>query len=163
MTGDAPERDVLTPRLLRAAREVGGIAAVVIVAAGVLAALGIGCPIKFITGISCPGCGMTRAWLEALRLDFDAALAYHPLFWTVPIVLVCAVARDVVRETAARRALLAVMVACLVAFLVLWAWRMLAPNDLALIIDAAGEGDVVNVSAPRWLDTLAAVFQVPVF
>ena len=27
---------------------------------------GIGCPIKFWTGVSCPGCGMTRAWLAAL-------------------------------------------------------------------------------------------------
>ena len=31
--------------------------------------IGITCPIKFITGISCAGCGMSRAWLAFLQLD----------------------------------------------------------------------------------------------
>ena len=48
-------------------------------------ALGITCPIKFLTGISCPGCGLTRAWTRALMLDPLGALAYHPLFWLAPI------------------------------------------------------------------------------
>lgn len=59
-------------------------AAVVIVLYIVFAVTGIGCPIKFITGISCAGCGMTRAWLAVLHLDFEAAFYYHPLFWTIP-------------------------------------------------------------------------------
>jgi hypothetical protein len=42
--------------------------------------VGISCPIKFLTGISCPGCGMTRALIHALRLDFAAAFFYHPLW-----------------------------------------------------------------------------------
>ena len=42
--------------------------------------LGVTCPIKFLTGISCPGCGMSRAWLAALRLDWRVAFAFHPLF-----------------------------------------------------------------------------------
>ena len=42
--------------------------------------LDIGCVFRLMTGIPCPGCGMTRAWLAALRLDFAAAFAYHPLF-----------------------------------------------------------------------------------
>ena len=46
----------------------------------VLGFFGITCPIKFITGISCPGCGMTRACISALRLDFSAAFFYHPLW-----------------------------------------------------------------------------------
>ena len=40
---------------------------------------GIGCPIKFLTGVSCMGCGMTRAWRQLLRLHFKRAFAYHPL------------------------------------------------------------------------------------
>ena len=43
--------------------------------------LGVTCPIKFITGISCAGCGMSRAWLSLLRGDVSAAFFYHPLFW----------------------------------------------------------------------------------
>lgn len=46
---------------------VSAIAAVVILYI-VLECFGITCPIKFITGVSCAGCGMSRAWLACLRL-----------------------------------------------------------------------------------------------
>ena len=50
--------------------------------------IGITCPIKFLTGISCAGCGMSRAFLAALKLDFVSAFHFHPLFWLViPTVL----------------------------------------------------------------------------
>lgn len=51
--------------------------------------LGIGCPIKYVTGISCLGCGMTRAWLSILRFDLKSAIHYHPAFWLPPLVLLC--------------------------------------------------------------------------
>lgn len=38
------------------------------------------CPLRMIFGIPCPFCGMTRAHLAALRLDFAAAFSEHPLF-----------------------------------------------------------------------------------
>ena len=41
---------------------------------------GITCPILFLTGISCAGCGMSRAWFCVLRMDFTGAFRYHPLF-----------------------------------------------------------------------------------
>ena len=44
-------------------------------------ALGVTCPILYLTGISCAGCGMSRAWLSLLRGDLAGAFAYHPLFW----------------------------------------------------------------------------------
>ena len=50
--------------------------------------IGITCPIKFITGISCAGCGMSRAWLAFLQLDMAKAFAYHPLFLLVPITVI---------------------------------------------------------------------------
>lgn len=43
--------------------------------------LGVTCPIRFLTGISCAGCGMSRAWLALLHLDFPLAFHMHPLFW----------------------------------------------------------------------------------
>lgn len=45
-----------------------------------------GCPIRFFTGVSCPGCGMTRAWLSLLHLDFAKAFHCHPLFITAPFI-----------------------------------------------------------------------------
>ena len=63
-------------------------------AAGIIAAFyallflcGITCPIKFTTGVSCPGCGMTRACLALLRLDPAAALHFHPLVFLLPVAL----------------------------------------------------------------------------
>lgn len=47
--------------------------------------LHVGCPLKFITGISCPGCGMTRAYYSLLKLDINMAIHYHPLFYLVPL------------------------------------------------------------------------------
>lgn len=47
------------------------------------------CPFKAVTGIPCPGCGMTRAVMSALRGDFREAFRYHPLWIVaVPLVLV---------------------------------------------------------------------------
>lgn len=48
---------------------------------------GIGCPIKWLTGISCAGCGMTRALFYAVHLQFGIAFHYHPLFWMVPFLV----------------------------------------------------------------------------
>ena len=44
------------------------------------------CPFQLV-GLSCPGCGMTRAFFALLRLDFSSAFYYHPL-WPLVIVVV---------------------------------------------------------------------------
>ena len=53
----------------------------------------IPCPIKWFTGISCPGCGMTRSLMALCRFDLEAAIAYHPLVFLViavaPVLVVC--------------------------------------------------------------------------
>lgn len=51
----------------------------------VLSLLHIGCPIKALTGISCPGCGMTRAVISVINMNFGDAYYYHPLFFIAPI------------------------------------------------------------------------------
>ena len=38
------------------------------------------CMIRNVTGYPCPGCGMTRAHIEVLKLNFKKAFYYHPLF-----------------------------------------------------------------------------------
>ena len=112
-----------------------------------LYATGIGCPIKFLTGVSCPGCGLTRAWFEALQGNLLRAVAYHPLFWTVPVIIVLACTRS----ERYHRVIVAALFLAIVAFIVLWAWRLAMPADTALLVDAGTVDDVVNVSRPGWL------------
>src|SRR3954470_21884809 len=39
---------------------------------------GPACFFKSITGIDCPGCGMTRAFIALLKGDLSGSLHYHP-------------------------------------------------------------------------------------
>jgi len=45
---------------------------------------GSACVFKSTMGIPCPGCGLSRAYMAGMRLDFETALFYHPLFWYLP-------------------------------------------------------------------------------
>ena len=58
------------------------IFAVIVIA---MIAFKIPCPIRATLKFPCPGCGMTRAWLYVLRLDFYGALKMHAMFWSVPL------------------------------------------------------------------------------
>lgn len=46
------------------------------------------CPLRFVFGLPCPGCGMSRAFISLITLDFKDAFFYHPLF---PLVIIIAV------------------------------------------------------------------------
>ena len=47
----------------------------------------IPCPVKWLTTLPCPGCGMTRAYLRLLHLDILGAFQMHPMFWSMPILV----------------------------------------------------------------------------
>lgn len=66
----------------------------------VVAALYIftGCPIRFLFGVSCPGCGMTRAVLSLLKLDFTAAAHNHLLVFALPVLAVLFLLRKRIGE-----------------------------------------------------------------
>lgn len=49
------------------------------------------CPFKAITGIPCPGCGMTRAVLSVARGDFDAAYHDNPFVFLLLFIVVISV------------------------------------------------------------------------
>ncbi len=116
----------------------------------VLYALGVGCPIKFATGVSCPGCGMTRAWLAFLSLHLAEAVAYHPLFWTVPVAFALA------KVGRAPNRVVTVLVWVLIgALLVLWLVRLASPNDATLLVHSSVTGDIVGVEKPVWLGWIA--------
>ncbi len=129
---------------------------VVVTLALVLLALlhhvGIGCPIKFTTGISCPGCGMTRAWLNALQLRFDLAFAYHPLFWSVPFLFLLAALRPRLNA----RSVNTVFLIMIILFLAVWIFRLISPNDADVLSCGLVHEDVVSIGMPGWLALFTA-------
>ena len=62
-----------------------------------------GCPIYEITGILCPCCGVTRAWLAFLTGQFYLAFQYHGLFPLIPLIGVLYVLRDLLPSLRRRR------------------------------------------------------------
>ncbi len=51
---------------------------------------GWNCPVKYLTGRPCPGCGLSRALAALLRLDFRAAFRFHPMVFVWPPVVLYA-------------------------------------------------------------------------
>ena len=53
-----------------------------------------GCPYCRIFSFSCPGCGLTRAWLSFFLGDIRQAFQYNPFFLPAPLFIVLYVFRD---------------------------------------------------------------------
>ncbi len=106
---------------------------------------GITCPIRFLTGISCAGCGMSRAWLSLLRLDVASAIAYHPLFWLpVPAGLVLLFRRQLPKTLVRLTLGMAVVL-----FLGVYVIRLLQPEN-TIVTFAPKAGFVYRVLANLW-------------
>ncbi|MCC8104019.1 MAG: DUF2752 domain-containing protein [Clostridiales bacterium] len=105
-----------------------------------LEGLGITCPILFLTGISCAGCGMSRAWLSVLRLDFSSAFSFHPLFWILIPVLVLFLLRKHISTKLCHM----VGMAIILLFLLVYLLRMMNPNDV-IVVFRPEEGIVFRV------------------
>lgn len=122
--------------------------------------LDIGCVFRLMTGIPCPGCGMTRAWLAALRLDFAAAFAYHPLFWVVPIAFALAFVRDGAASSKLKRGIDIVIAVLCVLVIAVWIVRLVNPADAGLLFGgrapAGVPADIIHLEQPRWLAFLRA-------
>lgn len=122
--------------------------------------LDIGCVFRLMTGIPCPGCGMTRAWLAALRFDFAAAFAYHPLFWMVPIAFVLAFVRDGATSNKLKRGIDIVIAVLCVLVIAVWIVRLVNPADAGLLFGghapAGVPDDIIHLEQPRWLAFLRA-------
>ena len=122
--------------------------------------LDIGGVFRLLTGIPCPGCGMTRAWLAALRLDFAAAFAYHPLFWAVPIAFVLAFVREEMASGKVKRGIDIVVVTLCVLVIAVWIVRLVNPADAGLLFyghaPAGVPDDIIHLEQPRWLAFLRA-------
>lgn len=72
--------------------------------------LTFGCPIRYFTGIACPGCGMSRALFALLQFDFALAYEMHPLVFLMPV----AAAVYLLRRRLPKKAISALCISALV-------------------------------------------------
>ena len=90
--------------------------------------IGLSCPIKWFTGISCPGCGMTRSLLSIFRLDFQAALYYHCLIYMLLIGLPVYIFLYVKKKRLACKVLLAIGIGAMIGYYLYRAISGVAPD-----------------------------------
>jgi hypothetical protein len=57
------------------------------------------CPFKALTGIPCPGCGMTRAILAVTKGDFHGAFSYNPFSFFLLFMVAISVVPGKLAET----------------------------------------------------------------
>jgi len=86
---------------------------------------GVGCPILFFTGIPCMGCGMTRACLALLRLDFSVAFSCHPLYFLLPALVIFVLFYDKIPKKPRNICLTAIIFLFIIVYLV----RLCNPTD----------------------------------
>ena len=96
----------------------------------------VGCPFYRLTGIPCPVCGMTRAYLAAFQLDFAAAFRMHPL-WPTAVLLILLILWKEGRIFRSRKKNVLFYVGWSVLFLTVYLNRMLTlfPDTEPMIID----------------------------
>jgi hypothetical protein len=149
-----PMRAPAAPRLENKARVRRILKTHLAMAAGVAAYLLLvrACPVQWLFGVPCPGCGMTRAHLALLRLDFADALYYHPLvFVTLPALLYLA-HQDAWKLPGGRRARRILLAALCAAFLGVYLVRLFLLPDSPLQIDWE------NAALHRLFETVAGWF-----
>lgn len=107
----------------------------ILYASGLLLALCVGvlilnrlfgtiCPFKVITGIPCPGCGMTRALAAAMRGQFERAFDFHPLFPLVPVLLAGVGVYSLSTKPSARKAAVVTLFTVAGLFIIVWIYRL---------------------------------------
>ncbi len=93
---------------------------IIIIAAFSPVYLLVGCPLRFLTGFCCPGCGMSRAVLSLVCFDLEASLHYHPLVLILPI----AAAVYFLRRRIPKKLMIILCVAALLLFLAVYIIRL---------------------------------------
>lgn len=82
------------------------------------------CPYLTLTGIACPGCGLTRCVHFLLRGDLARAFAYNPwAFISAPAAVAFALLPSVADEVRTLRVRTGISWVMLVVTLVFWVWR----------------------------------------
>lgn len=89
---------------------------------------GIHCFFRFFTGIPCPSCGMTRAFLSLLKLDFYRSFYYHSLLIPALITAFIAIHMNVPAFRLNKRACTAYIWGFVAVFFAVYFFRLFTNN-----------------------------------
>ena len=88
------------------------------------------CPFKALTGIPCPGCGMTRAMLSMTKGDFHGAYTYNPFsFFLLFMVIISIIPVGQVKKLPSIAPLVMnyFLIIALIMVLIFWVFQRLLP------------------------------------
>lgn len=83
------------------------------------------CPIHYFFHIPCPGCGITRANIAALHLNFKKAFEYHPLFFTAAPLVLYTSYRNMLKKRLSGKAESIILIILAVSFIGVYIFRIL--------------------------------------
>lgn len=93
--------------------------------------LGVVCPMVWITGYPCPACGLTRAAVLLLGLDFSGAWEVHPFIFIIAIYLVIFCWNRYLCGKKAGKKLMLAAIVIIILMIIYYIWRMIQyfPGD----------------------------------
>ncbi len=102
------------------------------------------CPMKILTGIPCPGCGMTRAVILMLTGHFTESLEMHPmaLLWIL-LGLYFFICRYLLGRKPKGAAVTAIVLCILMIPLYIYRMEHMFPNQVPMVYTSTPIGDVI--------------------
>ncbi|RHB41895.1 DUF2752 domain-containing protein [Enterocloster aldenensis] len=85
------------------------------------------CPFRILFGISCPGCGMSRAINALIHLHFAEAFHYHPLVIILPLIILLLIHLIIGKIT---RGTIYLMVFIVLSFIIVYFLRIRFQSDI---------------------------------
>lgn len=82
------------------------------------------CPMVWLTGFPCPACGLTRAGIRLLHLDFAGAWQMHPFIYAIGICVAVFAWNRYIAKRKVGNILKACLVMMVIAMTAFYIWRM---------------------------------------
>ncbi len=83
------------------------------------------CPMVMVTGLPCPGCGLTRAGISLLKFDFVRAFEVHPFIYPIVFYMLLFSWNRYVRERQMGNFLRVLLIIIMILIMIFYVWRML--------------------------------------